>query len=333
MSVMLVPPHCANVRPFPWFRLAGRGRYGHSHDDFVTKEHLLTLAIILAYVIGATAGFAIARTGKFATEWRVFIRTQLLLSSALISLLAGWQLGGWSDLLWPVLVTAVCVLLIGIAYFLTPASPSRPAHAVLGGWSAIPNPGFWLVPMSDAIAGGPGVIVAVFIDRLARAVFGVFVWILRRHAPIRQRKRTSFIDEAPFIALIAGLVLNYFSDAPEWTWTVINFAAPVLAATGAAVFIGSVMHPSQQIAWRPGVRVWVILTAVRIALMVPMVLLAPTPAIAVVLALGAFSIPAFFPPQFSVLYGYADSVVAASVRLAWFLAPIGVVWALLIMRV
>jgi hypothetical protein len=292
----------------------------------------MTIAILLAYVIGAVAGFAIARTGRFAVEWRVFIRTQLLLSSALISLLAGWQFSGWSDLLWPVLVTAVCILLIGIAYLLTPKSPSRSADAVLAGWSAIPNPSFWLVPMSDAIAGSAGVIIAVFVDRLARAVFGVFVWVLRRHAPIRQRKRTSFIDEAPFIALIAGLVLNYFSDAPAWTSTVINVAAPFLAATGAAVFIGSVMHPSQRIAWRPGVRVWVILTVVRIALMVPMVLLAPTPAIAVVLALGAFSIPAFFPPQFSVLYGYANSVVAASVRLSWFLAPIGVVWAVLIIQ-
>jgi hypothetical protein len=78
--------------------------------------------------------------------------------------------------------------------------------------------------------------------------------------------------------------------------------------------------------------VWVILTVVRIALMVPLVLLAPTPAIAVVLVLGTFSIPAFFPPQFSVLYGYADSVVAASVRLAWFLAPIGVIAGIVIMR-
>jgi hypothetical protein len=292
----------------------------------------MTLAIVLAYAVGALAGFAIARTGKLAGEWRVFIRTQLLLSSALIALLAGWQLGGWSDLLWPVLVTGICVLLIGVAYLLTPRSPSRTAHAVLGGWSAIPNPSFWLVPMSDAIAGTAGVVVAVFIDRLARAVFGVFVWILRRQAPIPQRKRTSIIDQAPFIALVVGLVLNYFSDAPAWTGTVINWAAPVLAATGAAVFVGSVMHPSQRIPWRPGVRVWVILTVVRIALMVPLVLLAPTPAIAVVLVLGTFSIPAFFPPQFSVLYGYADSVVAASVRLAWFLAPIGVIAGLFIMR-
>jgi len=79
----------------------------------------MTLAIVLAYAVGALTGFGIARTGKLAGEWRVFIRTQLLLSSALIALLAGWQLGGWSDLLWPVLVTVVCVLLVGLAYHST----------------------------------------------------------------------------------------------------------------------------------------------------------------------------------------------------------------------
>jgi hypothetical protein len=285
----------------------------------------MTLVVLFAYIVGASAGYTVARSGRFADAWRIFIRAQLVLTSALISVLAGWRLGGWSDLLWPVLVTGVCVLLVGIAYFLTPGSPDRSGRAVLRGWSAIPNPGFWLVPMGDALVGAPGVIFAIFIDRIARAVFAVFTWVLRRNAPIKQRMRTSWIDQAPFIALIVGLILNYFSDAPDWTATVLELAAPLMAAVGAAMFVGSVLHPSQQIPWRPGVRVWVTLSLIRIGLLLPLAFLAPTPAIAVVLVLGAFTIPAFYPAQLSVLYGYAEPVVAASARLSWLLAPIGLI--------
>jgi len=60
-------------------------------------------------------------------------------------------------------------------------------------------------------------------------------------------------------------------------------------------------------------------------MMVPLAFLAPTEPISVALVLGAFSIPAFFPSSLSVLYGYTDSVVAASVRLGWVFAPIGLV--------
>jgi hypothetical protein len=292
---------------------------------------VMTLAVLLAYALGGLAGYVLARTGRFTSKWRLVIRAQLLLSSGLIALLAGWDLHGWSDVEWPLIITVVSILLIGIAYLLTSPSPSRSAYAVLRGWSTIPNPAFWLVPMSAAIAGMTGAIIAVFIDQIARATFGVFVWILRRHAPVPQKKRTSFIDQAPFIALVLGLILNFFSDAPDWTNNVLDLAAPLLAITGAAVFIGSIMQPSQRIPWRPGVRIWVTLTVVRIAILLALIPLAPSPAIDVVLVLGAFSIPAFLPPQYSVLYGYSDSVVAASVRLSWFLAPIGLVAAYLIM--
>ena len=149
--------------------------------------------------------------------------------------------------------------------------------------------------------------------------------MLRKHAPIKQQVRTSWIDQSPLIALVVGLLLGVISDAPEWTASVLQWLAPVVAAIGAAVFVGSVLHPSQRIEWRPGVRVWALLSLARIAMMVPLAFLAPTEPIAVALVLGAFSIPAFFPSSLSVLYGYTDSVVAASVRLGWIFAPIGLV--------
>ncbi|MEX1210574.1 MAG: hypothetical protein WEA35_06870 [Candidatus Nanopelagicales bacterium] len=108
--------------------------------------------------------------------------------------------------------------------------------------------------MAAVITGPVGIIVAVFIDRVMIFFFGLFVWILRRQAPIKHQMRTSWIDQSPLIALLIGLVLC------------------------------------------------------------------------------AFSIPAFYPPQLSVRYGYADSVVAAASRLGWVFAPVGVLLALAIMR-
>jgi len=285
----------------------------------------MTVIVFVAYGVGALLGYAVARGGRLVPVWRVFIRANLLLTSIVLSVLAGWRVSGFADLLWPVVVTAVMFVLVGIAYLLTPPSPERPGRAALRGWSAIPNPGFWLIPVATAIAGAPGAVIAVLIDRVALASFAIWVWVLRKHAPIKQQVRTSWIDQSPLIALVVGLLLGVFSDAPEWTASVLQWLAPVVAAIGAAVFVGSVLHPSQRMEWRPGVRVWALLSLARIAMMVPLAFLAPTEPIAVALVLGAFSIPAFFPSSLSVLYGYTDSVVAASVRLGWIFAPIGLV--------
>ena len=285
----------------------------------------MTAIVFVAYGVGAALGYAVARGGRLVPVWRVFIRVNLLFTSIILSVLAGWRVSGFADLLWPVVVTAVMFALVGIAFLLTPSSPERPGRAALRGWSAIPNPGFWLIPVATAIAGAPGAVIAVLIDRVALASFAVWVWVLRKHAPIRQQVRTSWIDQSPLIALAVGLLLGVISDAPEWTASVLQWLAPVVAAIGAAVFVGSVLHPSQRIEWRPGVRVWALLSLARIALMVPLAFVAPTQPIAVALVLGAFSIPAFFPSSLSVLYGYTDSVVAASVRLGWIFAPIGLV--------
>ncbi|HAN71853.1 MAG TPA: hypothetical protein DCQ36_09760, partial [Actinobacteria bacterium] len=220
----------------------------------------MTGIVFAAYAVGAALGYAVARGGRLVPVWRVFIRANLLLTSIVLSVLAGWRVSGFADLLWPVVVTAVMFVLVGIAYLLTPPSPERPGRAALRGWSAIPNPGFWLIPIATAIAGAPGAVIAVLIDRVALAAFSIWVWVLRRHAPVKQQVRTSWIDQSPLLALIVGLTLGAFSDAPAWTATVLQWLAPVVAAIGAAVFVGSALHPSQRIPWRPGVRVWALLS-------------------------------------------------------------------------
>lgn len=284
----------------------------------------MTLVVALAYGLGAAVGWAFSRSGRIAPAWRIVIRAQLILVSVFVSFLAAWRLTGLAELVWPLLAGALGIALLGAAFLVTPRGSDRPGRAVLRGWAVLPNGGYWVIPVATTIAGASGAVVAVLIDRMMVAVAGGMTWQLRRYAPIPQRTRTSWIDQAPVMALLAGLLANYATDPPDWTTTALLWTAPVLALTGAAVFVGSALHPTQRIPWRPGARPWATLSALRIALFLPIALLAPAPAVATVFALLAFTIPAFFPPQLSVLYGYRDAVVATSVRWGWLFAPIGI---------
>lgn len=284
----------------------------------------MTLVVLLGYALGAAAGWGFSRSERVAPAWRAIIRVQLILVSVFVSFLAAWRLTGWADLVWPLLGGLLVLVLIGSAHLVTPAGPDRPGRAVLRAWAVLPNGGYWVIPVATAIAGAPGAVFAVLMDRVNVAIAGGMTWQLRRYAPIPQRARTSWVDQAPVIALLVGLSVNALSDAPAWTATALIWTAPILAMTGAAVFVGSVLHPSQRIPWRPGMRAWAILSTVRIVLFIPAALLAPTPEIAISFALFGLTIPAFFPPQMSILYGYRDPVVAAAVRWSWVFAPPGV---------
>jgi len=288
------------------------------------------LVVVLAYALGATLGVASERSARLAGVWQRIIRFQIVLVSVGVSILAAWRLEGIADLGWPMLAVGITVVIMSVAWWTTPRGSDRTGRAVLRGWSANANGGFWVIPVATAIAGAPGAVFAVIVDRLYIVIFGFFTWVLRRNAPEPQRMRTSWIDQAPVIALGVGLVLNVTTDTPAWTATALEWAAPLLALSGAAVFVGSVLHPSQRIPWRPGMRIWALLSAVRLALFVPAALLAPTPEIAIAFVLFGFTIPAFFPPQLSILYGYRDAVVAATARWGWVWAAPGVAAALVL---
>jgi hypothetical protein len=288
------------------------------------------LVVVLAYALGAAIGVASSRSASLASVWRVIIRYQIVLVSVGVSILAAWRLEGFADLGWPLLAAGIPAVIMACAWWTTPRGADRTGRAVLRGWSANANGGFWVIPVATAIAGAPGAVFAVIVDRLYIIIFGFFTWILRRNAPQPQRMRTSWVDQAPVIALGIGLVLNVTRETPDWTATALAWAAPLLALSGAAVFVGSVLHPSQRIAWRPGVRTWGFLSAVRILLFVPAALLAPTPEIAIAFVLFGFTIPAFFPPQLSILYGYRDAVVAATARWGWVWAAPGVALAVIL---
>ena len=288
------------------------------------------LVVVLAYALGAGIGLASARSHRLAEVWQRVIRFQIVIVSVGVSILAAWRLEGLADLGWPVLAAGITAVIMACAWWTTPRGADRTGRAVLRGWSANANGGFWVIPVATAIAGAPGAVFAVIVDRVYIIIFGCFTWILRRNAPEPQRMRTSWIDQAPVIALGIGLFLNVTRETPDWTATALAWAAPLLALAGSAVFVGSVLHPSQRIPWRPGMPVWAFLSAVRIALFVPVAFLAPTPEIAIAFILFGFTIPAFFPPQLSILYGYRDSVVAATARWGWIFAAPGIVGAVLL---
>ena len=132
--------------------------------------------------------------------------------------------------------------------------------------------------------------------------------------------------------LLVGLLLRTTGTAPDWTSSVTTAVVPLLAASGAALFVGSVLHPTQRMDPRPGLRAWALLVTPRILLFMPIAWLAPSPDIAVVALLCGLSIPAFGPAQFSTVYGYREAAVAASSRYGWLVGAAGLAACYLVIR-
>jgi hypothetical protein len=109
-------------------------------------------------------------------------------------------------------------------------------------------------------------------------------------------------------------------------------AAESLAATGAAIFVGSAFHPSQRVNPRKGFKRWAATVALRIGLLVPLYIFAPSTPIAVVTVLAALSIPAFGASQFSRIYGYSEPEVAAANKYGWYVGAVGLIAALLLVH-
>jgi len=284
----------------------------------------MTSAILLGYLIGGSLGDTASRSERLARVWPRLVRAQVLIASVVLAVVSAWRLSGLNDVVWPVLM--VCVFAVMLAVSLATTSGERRAgRATLRTWSTTSNTGFFVLPFAAAFGGPSAVLIAALIDRLGSPLWAVYVALLRRDAPKRQRASTSWIDQSPVIALGVGLVLRLVTPAPDWTAALSLAAAPFMAATGAAVFVGSVLHSSQRMSPRSGLRSWAMLTLLRVSLFAPIAWFAPTPAIALVAVLCALTIPAFGPSQMSLVYGYADPVVAASVRYGWFVGAAGLV--------
>jgi hypothetical protein len=282
----------------------------------------MSIAVLIGYAVGITLGLLAARIDAFGRVWPAIVRTQLLVVSIALSITAVWGISTFATVLWPLLMVGGFVVITVVA-LVTVRGDHPQQHAVLQAWASASNTGFWSVPLASVLAGPTGALTAVLVDRLGIPLWAWWTHQLRRDAPLAQRRRTSLIDQSPLIALAIGAALRLTGPAPDWAHTITYFAGPVLAATGSAIFIGSVLHPSQRIDPRPGVRRWLTLVSVRVAFFLIVAVVAPTPAIRVVAILLALSIPTFAPPQMATIYGYADPVVAAGSRYGWVFGVLG----------
>ena len=121
----------------------------------------MTIAVIVGYAFGALAGWSFSRSERVAAVWRVVIRSQIVLVSVVVSLLAAWRLPSVGDLLWPIVGGAIGIILVAVALVVTPRGEDRLGRAVLRGWSASPNGGFWAIPVATAVAGAGATVFAV----------------------------------------------------------------------------------------------------------------------------------------------------------------------------
>jgi hypothetical protein len=269
---------------------------------------------LVCFMVGGLLGWGAAKGGtRIQRVWPVVLRVQILVTSATLSLVAAWRLTSVSELVGPLALAAGMWVMLAAA--LATRGTRSAGEGSLEAWAVSPNSGFWVVPAATAFAGST-----------------VAVHLMRRDAPIRQRRATSWVDQSPLLASLVGLLLHVVGPAPSWTADVLLLAGPLLAFSGAALFTGSVIHPHNLAVLRPAhaVRRWTWLTVVRVAYYALVVLaasLASSTSLAVVAALSGLSAPAFQPIQLAVLYGYRSELVVVAVRWGWLLAPLGLVLA------
>ena len=258
------------------------------------------------------------------------MRAQILVTSATLSLVAAWRLTSAGELVGPLALAAGMWVMLATA--LATRGQRSAGEGALEAWAVSPNSGFWVVPAATAFAGSTGAMIAVLANVITTAWSAVAVHLMRRDAPFRQRRATSWVDQSPLLASVVGLLLHFVGPAPSWTADVLLLAGPLLAFSGAALFTGSVIHPHNLAVLRPmhAVRRWTWLTVVRVgyyALVVLAASLASSTSLAVVAALSGLSAPSFQPIQLAVLYGYRSELVVVAVRWGWLLAPLGLILA------
>ena len=292
----------------------------------------MRLAITLgAYVVGAAMGLGVHRGGpRLRRGWPVYLRIQLVATASLLGLFSAWRLTAPRQIVAPILLAGVGGLLLLVAYLVRSGRSSGLAE--LEGWAAFPNGAFWVQPIAGALIGPTGSMISALANAVTSAPNAVCIHLMRRDAPVVQRRSTTWTDQSMVVAVAAGLLLHVAGPAPAASEWVLNLAGPLLAFVGAALYAGSVLHPHNssvdRTTWE--FRRWALLAVVRVVYLALIAIITRSTAVAVVAVLSAFGPPAFNPPQLAVLYGYRSEVVVAAVRWGWLLAPVGLVVAALV---
>jgi predicted permease len=282
---------------------------------------------LVCFLVGGLLGWGAALGGSHVRRvWPVVLRVQILVTSATLSFAAAWRLTSARQLVGPLALAAGLWLMMGAAQ-VTRGRRSA-GEGALEAWAVSPNSGFWVVPAAAAFAGSTGTMIAVLANVITSAWGAVCTHLMRRDAPIRQRRATTWVDQSPILASVLDLRLHLVGSAPTGTADVLTLAGPLLAFSGAALFTGSVIHPHNLGVPRTehALRRWSWLTALRVAyyLVVAVVAgIASSTPLVVVAVLSGLSAPSFQPIQLAVLYGYRCELVVSAVRWGWLLAPLG----------
>ncbi|HEY7948301.1 MAG TPA: hypothetical protein VID75_11555 [Acidimicrobiales bacterium] len=277
-----------------------------------------------AYALGALMGVAADRGGpRLRRDWPIYLRVQLVATAGILTVFSAWRLSKPSEIVAPVLIATVGWIILTTSY-VTKRERSG-GQAALECWAAFPNGGFWVLPMAAAFVGPAGSMVTALANAVYAAPNAACIHLMRRDAPIPQRRATSWIDQSALVGLGLGLALHLAGPAPAFSHWVLDASGPLFAFVGAALFTGSVLHPHNISVGNgaDGIRRWMSLTLVRIVSLAPIVALDHSRPVQVAAVLSALGAPAFNPPQLAVLYGYRSAAVNASVRWGWVLLPIG----------
>jgi hypothetical protein len=302
------------------YRLPSTGGAGTGFPS----SHNLSVLSLLCFAVGGLIGWGASRGGAtIQRSWPVVLRAQIVLTSATLSLVAAWRLTDASQLVGPLLLAGGLWVMYAAA--LVTRGERSSGEGALESWAVGPNSGFWVVPAATALAGPAGAMIAVLANVANAAQNAVCVHLMRRDAPHKQRRSTTWIDQSPLLASVVGLLLHLAGQAPGSTREILTLAGPLLAFSGAALFAGSVAHPHNLSvpSSNHALRRWTWLTGLRVAYFLVIVVFTSSTPLAVVAALSALSAPAFAPIQQAVLYGYRSGVVTTAVRWGWLLAPFG----------
>ena len=278
----------------------------------------------IAYLLGALMGLAVDRGGpRLKRDWPIYLRAQLLATAACLGLFSAWRLTAPHQIVAPLVIAGVGWALLGAAYLGRRGRSG--GKAALECWAAYPNGAFWVLPMAGALVGPAASVITALSNALYAAPNAACIHLMRRDAPVRQRRSTSWIDQSAVLGVAGGLMLHLSGPAPAASHWVLVIAGPLLAFVGAALFTGSVLHPHNAtvLRARSDVKRWMALSAVRVAYLVPVAVLSHSKAVAVIAVLSALGAPAFNPAQQAVLYGYRSGVVNAAARWGWALLPLG----------
>ena len=276
-------------------------------------------------------GLAADRGGpRLQRDWPIYLRIQLIATACVLTLFSAWQLTAPHQLIAPILISGVAWFVLGAAWL--GRGESSAGQAVLEGWAAWPNSAFWVLPMAGALVGPAASMITALSNAAYAAPNVLCIHYLRRDAPRRQRRATTWVDQSAVAAVAAGLLLHLAGPAPAASHWVLRVSGPLFAFVGAALFTGSVLHPQNVTTARsaPDLRRWIGLSAARVLWLIPIAVLTGSKAVAVIAVLSAFGAPAFNPVQMAVLYGYRSGVVNIAVRWGWIVLPVGLAVALVI---